>query len=121
MIRQLAQEGESGFHLLVSPDASLWKNAQFEKLCSVACSIADDLFHIGRLESARVAGGELVLTRSMRDLHAFFDQLASLVPSQATGKEEDGIGASNLITFRPLGEGGVAIYVNDLQIGQADD
>lgn len=121
MIRQLAKEGEGGFNLEVNPDDSLWSGGQFERLCSVACSLADDLFHIGRLETARLVGEEAVLVRSMRDLHGFYDQLALLEPKSASQLQEKEWRSSNRITFRPLGEGGVAIYVDDIQVGQADD
>lgn len=120
MIRQLAQEGEGGFHLEVNPETALWSGDQFERLCSLACSLADDLFHAGRLDSVRVLGEDTVLVRAMRDLHGFFDRLAVLSPRKAAdaqGRESH----RNRITFRPLGEGGVAIYVDDIQAGQADD
>lgn len=120
MIRQLAQEGEGGFHLEVEPDSSLWSGAQFEHLCSVACSVSDDLFHLGRLDSVKVPGQERILTRSLRDLHSFFDQLALLGPGQTGDSEHKEGRTHNRITFRPLGEGGIAIYVDDIQIGQAD-
>lgn len=120
MVRQLAQEGEGGFHLVIDPDARLWSGERFEHLCSVVCSLSDDLFHAGRLDSVRVAGEERMLIRSMRDLHAFFDGLAALSPEEHTGAGRQNSGSQNRITFRPLGEGGIAIYVDDLQVGQAD-
>jgi len=120
MVRQLAQEGEGGFHLVVDPDRKLWSGEQFEQLCSVVCSLSDDLFHVGRLDSVRVVGEERTLIRSMRDLHGFFDRLATLRPEQGAEAGRHGNGPKNRITFRPLGEGGIAIYVDDLQVGQAD-
>ena len=121
MIRQLAQEGESGFNLHIDPEQSLWSAVQFERLCSVACSLADDLFHAGRLDSAGVLGEERLAVRSMRDLHGFFDRLAELSPVSHRDTTAEWHGSKNQITFRPLGEGGIAIYVDDLQVGQADD
>jgi uncharacterized protein (DUF58 family) len=120
MVRQLAQEGESGFNLQLDPDQSLWSESQFERLCSVACSLADDLFHTGRLDSAGVIGEERVAVRSMRDLHGFFDRLAELSPVSHQNTTAERHLSKNQITFRPLGEGGIAIYVDDLQVGQAD-
>ncbi|PXA04511.1 hypothetical protein DDZ13_04870 [Coraliomargarita sinensis] len=121
MVRQVAQEGEGGFHLVVDPDGNLWSGEQFERLCSVVCSLSDDLFHAGRLDSVCVAGEERTLVRSMRDLHGFFDRLAVLSPMSAPGAGGYENGPKNRITFRPQGEGGIAIYVDDLQVGQADD
>lgn len=121
MVRQLAQEGEGGFHLKMDPDKDIWSGRQFEQLCSVVCSLADDLFHRGRLDSVRVAGEEWILVRSMRDLHRFFDRLAAVNPNQGSGIVPEGNRSKNQISFRPQGEGGIAIYVDDIQIGQADD
>ncbi len=121
MVRQLAQEGEGGFHLLVDPDRSIWSGDHFEALCSVVCSLSDDLFHVGRLDSVCVADEERSPVRSMRDLHGFFDRLATLQLQTATETKARRNGPKNTITFRPLGEGGIAIYVDDIQIGQADD
>ena len=122
MVRQLAQEGESGFNLLLDTDPRNWSLLQFERLCSVAASLADDLFHAGRLDSAAVPGETRIAVRSMRDLHAFFDLLAKLSPlPQQAATAVVPAGLKNQITFRPLGEGGVAIYVDEQQVGQADN
>lgn len=122
MVRQLAQEGESGFNLEMDPAQSLWSESLFERLCSVACSLAEDLFHAGRLDSAAVCGEEeRIAVRSLRDLHGFFDRIAELSPVPDAEAARQGQGANNQITFRPLGEGGIAIYVDGIQVGQADD
>jgi uncharacterized protein (DUF58 family) len=121
MIRQLAQEGESGFHLYVDPDTARWGSAQLERLCSVARALAEDLFQGGRLQSVQLAGHAAIAVRGLRELHDFFDQLAALEPvSNCVGNSERRLSQlRNFITFKPLGEGDVAIYVNDTQAGQA--
>lgn len=121
MIRQLAQEGEGGFHLKLDPDRHSWSGPQFEHLCSTVCSLADDLFHLGRLDSVVIVGEARMLIRSIRDLHNFFDLLATLSPvsTEKVGREENSL--QNQVTFRPLGESGVGIYVDEAQVGQADD
>jgi uncharacterized protein (DUF58 family) len=128
MIRQLAQEGESGFHLRLDPVAAEWSVAQFEALCSTACALAEDLFHAGRLETAGVGRGEATVVRGLRELHDFFDQLALLErPRSGTRKsaaaapptQTGSVERRNTITFRPQGEGGVSIHVNGTQAGQA--
>lgn len=121
MVRQLAQEGERGFNLQIDPDQNLWSEAQFERLCSLACSLADDLFHAGRLDSAHVIGEDHMAVRCMRDLHGFFDRLAELSPAPLIEAMPAGHSSNNQITFRPLREGGIAIYVDGIQVGQADD
>lgn len=117
MIRQLAQEGESGYHLYIDPNAARWDAAQFETLCSLACSLADDLFHLGRLESVAVGDSGSIPVRSIHELHDFFDLLALLERQPDTVTPVSGL-RSNRITFRPCGESGIAIYVEANQAGQ---
>lgn len=121
MVRQLAEEGESGFHLWLNPATSLWEPEQFEKLCSVVCALTEDLFHSGRLDSIRLGGDEPVVARGLREVHSFFDELAILERPKADASAPI-LGDSNLknvITFKPLGEGGVSIYVDGSQAGEA--
>jgi hypothetical protein len=119
MIRQLAQEGESGYHLQLDPDATRWNAQQFETLCSLACSLAEDLFYWGRLESVQIGHSEALPVRNIHELHDFFDQLACLEP-QAQGAVVPSIMRSNRLSFRPCGESGIAIYVEANQAGQTD-
>jgi len=119
MIRQLAQEGESGFHLRLDPSAADWDGAGLERLCSTACALAEDLFQAGRLDTVSVGAGEATAVRGLRELHDFFDELALLeAPSTAIGGRAR-LERRNTITFQPLGEGGVSIHVNGTQAGQA--
>ncbi|CAA6690616.1 MULTISPECIES: DUF58 domain-containing protein [unclassified Lentimonas] len=117
MIRQLAQEGESGYHLQLDPDASRWTPQQFEVLCSLACSLAEDLFHLGRLESVLIGDSGAMPVRNIHELHDFFDQLACL-ERQPQAELPKAFVRSNRLTFRPCGESGVAIYVEANQAGQ---
>ncbi|MFT5837176.1 MAG: hypothetical protein ACI9ZV_000680 [Candidatus Azotimanducaceae bacterium] len=121
MIRQLAQEGESGFHLWLDTHGSEWTESQFETLCSTACALAEDLFHVGRLETVRACHEDVIAVRGLREVHDFFDQLARLEyplrQSEATNHQR--IERRNSITFKPCGESGVFIYVNGTQTGQA--
>lgn len=120
MIRQLAQEGESGYHLQLDPDASRWNAEQFEVLCSLACSLADDLFHLGRLESVTIGDSSPMPVRNIHELHDFFDQLARL-DRQEQFVEPQSYARSNRLTFRPCGESGIAIYVETNKAGQTND
>lgn len=120
MIRQLAQEGESGYHLQLDPDADRWNAEQFETLCSLACSLADDLFQLGRLETVAVGDASMMPVRTIHELHDFFDRLARLERIPEGGGAPSTV-RSNRLTFRPRGESGVAIYVDENQAGQAND
>lgn len=121
MVRQLAQEGESGFQLWLDIYSSEWTAAQFETLCSVACALAEDLLHAGRLEWVRVGYQESIAVRGLREMHEFFDELAKLEyplpPTEVPPVLE--VQRRNLITFKPCGESGVSIYVDGTQAGQA--
>ncbi|MGJ8639053.1 MAG: DUF58 domain-containing protein [Opitutaceae bacterium] len=118
-VRQLAQEGESGYHLVVDTDRNTWDAVNFETLCSLLCSLANDLFHDGRLDSIRVDGQSPMVIQNMRDLHDFFDVLALLERKQVSVTERAYI-PKNSVTFRPCGERSVAIYVDEKKAGQAD-
>jgi uncharacterized protein (DUF58 family) len=120
MIRQLAQEGESGYHLQMDPDASQWNAEQFESLCSLAGSLADDLFHQGRLETVSIGDGIAASVRNIHELHDFFDQLARLERQRQAVVPPSSV-RSNRLTFRPCGESGIAIYVDANQAGQIND
>ena len=118
MIRQLAQEGERGYHLYLDPDAARWSGAQFETLCSLVGSLAEDLFQQGRLESVTIGDADAMAVRSLHELHNFFDLLALLKRQPKRMAPISGL-RSNRITFRPCGESGIAIYVEANQAGQA--
>jgi uncharacterized protein (DUF58 family) len=120
MIRQLAQEGESGYRVWVSLHCG-WEEAQFESLCSVVCALTEDLFHVGRLDAVCLAGREPIAVRGLRELHEFFDQLAALVFRDLIQREEPlpELGWSNMVHFKPRGEGEVVIYVDGTQAGEA--
>ncbi|WPJ94673.1 DUF58 domain-containing protein [Coraliomargarita algicola] len=120
MVRQLAQEGQSGFYLRIDRLGRDWNEAQVETLCSVACALAEDLFHAGRLETVSVED-ESIAVRGMREVHAFFDLLARLhlKPGASSVNSEMGTVGRNWITFRPCGESGVTIHVNGEQAGEA--
>jgi len=121
MVRQLAQEGESGFHLSVDPAGLDWSAEQIETMCSTACALAEDLFHAGRLDTARVGQQDPIAVRGLREMHEFFNQLAMLesLPELSVDKRPPEIERRNSITFKPCGESGVSIHVNATQAGQA--
>ncbi|MEN8662863.1 MAG: DUF58 domain-containing protein [Lentimonas sp.] len=120
MIRQLAQEGESGFHIVLNADKLTWEAVHFETLCSTACSLAGALFYDGRLDSIRVNGDSPLVIKSMRDLHDFFNLLALLERQPAVSMDAT-YSPKNLITFRPSGERDVAIFVDEKKAGQTHD
>ena len=116
MVRQFAQEGESGFHLLVDAQIKVSSEEQFDRFCALVCSLAEDLYHLGRLESVYIGSETVLKVSAVRDLHDVLDAMAAL---------EAGVGgapvflgaASSGVRFRMIGEE-VGIYVGDEQAGQ---
>lgn len=127
MIRQFAAESHDGYVLRLDTPAGVWTRPdQFELLCSLAGTMAEDLFAAGRLQGVCLNGGPLRDTRRLRDIEAFLDLLALLPPGGAenprdeppragpggTGIHSPGKATHNLITFAPEGARGVAAYVD---------
>ena len=117
IVRQLAQEGAGGYSIFLDPDRSIWENQSFENLCALVCSLAGDLFHAGRLETVQAGSNEPILIRSLRDLYGFFDEIAGLDPLRSVPCV---LATKKLITFRPLGERDVAIYVDGARTGESE-
>jgi len=120
MVRQFAAESLDGYFLRLDVPAELWtRPEQFELLCSLAGTLAEDLFAAGRLNGVAVNGlGHE--TRRLRDVEAFLDQLATLQP--VPGAEIPGGGAlpgRNVVTFSPAGARGVTAHVDGLPTASA--
>ena len=115
MVRQFAAESHDGYVLWVDAPAEVWgRPEQFELLCSLAGTMAEDLFTAGRLKGLCVNDGPLRDVRRVRDVEAFLDELALLEPSpRASAPPFPAAGAGrNVITFAPEGVKGVAAYVD---------
>jgi uncharacterized protein (DUF58 family) len=134
MIRQFAAESHDGYVLRLDTPAGVWTQPeQFELLCSLAGTMAEDLFAAGRLRGVSLNGGPLLETRQLRDVEAFLDELARLQPVAEGGGDSPnrppgGWGqpplpvqsfSRNVITFAPEGARGVAAYVDGQQTASA--
>lgn len=133
MVRQFAAESHDGYVLRLDTPASVWSRPeQFELLCGLAGTLAEDLFAAGRLRGIVVNGGNFLETRRVRDVEAFLDQLAVLGPppqdppagSQAPFPSEGARAPAsgftqNVITFAPEGARGVAAYVDGVKTASA--
>ncbi len=119
IVKQNATETQSLLDLVVDPASFLWKSDDiFEKMCSFAASLAEDLFLEGKLDSCFIVGGPSVRIQRVSDLEAFFDALADLLPGDAVPGSQD-FGSINRICFQPIKGGNVGAFVNEVQIGQA--
>lgn len=115
MVRQFAAESHDGYALWVDAPAEVWtRPEQFELLCSLAGTMAEDLFTAGRLRGVCVNDAPLREVRRGRDVEAFLDELALLKPSpRASAPPFPAAGLTrNVITFAPEGMKGVAAYVD---------
>ena len=134
MVRQFAAESAEGFFLWLTAPPGRWpQEQQFELLCSLAATLAEDLFTEGRLIGATVNQEEPLVIRRVRDLESFLDRLAVLERDTADGSHplEAGVRAPgsraqnsapktdtptrprrNVITFAPEGSRGVAAYID---------
>jgi len=118
-IRQLAREGESGYHLYIDSSLSEWSEASFEQLCSLVRSLAEDLFNYGRLESVQFDSDPPMTIRSMSDLHTLLDALARLEPHQRS-TDSPVRRLVNQLTFSPSDADVVAIYLDGNYAGQTE-
>ena len=123
MVRQFAAESRDGFVLSLDSTAVVWtRPEQFELLCSLAGTMAEDLFAAGRLRGVILNGGALRETRGQRDVEAWLDDLARLAPGPEQGarSREQGVSHShNVITFVPEGARGITAYVDGRQTASA--
>ncbi len=121
MVRQFAAESRDGFVLSLDSAAAVWTRPdQFELLCSLAGTLAEDLFAAGRLRGVIVNGGALRETRRLRDVEAWLDDLARLQPVVEQGAGSGELRTThNVITFSPDGARGVIAYVDGRQTASA--
>ena len=133
MVRQFAAESRSGYFLRLDTAAEVWtRPEQFEVLCRLAGTLAEDLFANGQLQGVTINGGSCRETRRLRDVEAFLDDLARLQPVSdrgplplASAKEAAGAvrppgpNNSNVITFAPEGARGVTAYVDGIPTASA--
>jgi uncharacterized protein (DUF58 family) len=101
MVKQLLAENQRGYFLYIETPVVVWENAaQFEQMCSLAASMAEDLFRQGQLVGAVINDGAPILTRRVSDLELLLDQLAVVEPVEHFGGGRL-LPVRNVITFEP--------------------
>ena len=101
-VRETEQEHHQAFSLLVDPSPHLWVDAdQFERMCSFAASLAEDLFQHDQLRSVHVAGHPAQTIGSIDDLYLFLDTLATLDREAHKSEERPARTPADVITFVP--------------------
>ncbi|MGE9296424.1 MAG: DUF58 domain-containing protein [Puniceicoccales bacterium] len=82
MVRQMEEENRDGFVVFVETPSSNWQDkAQFEKLCSFAGSLAEDLFRDGRLVGMAINDQPMIPAKRLHDLQVFLEALAEVEPT----------------------------------------
>lgn len=128
MVRQFAAESHDGYVLSLDTPAAVWtRPEQFELLCSLAATMAEDLFAAGRLRGVSLNGGPLRDTRRVRDVEAWLDDLARLefgapaIPPACRAEAGPAPARStpNVITFAPEGARGVTAHVDGRKTASA--
>ena len=116
MVRQHAAETQTGYALWFRTDADDWtRPEQFELMCSLAATMAEDLFRAGQLVSVAIEDEAPAPVRRAHDLERFLDRVALAEPaSQAFHLPAGGrsVRRANVLTFAPDGARGVIAYVD---------
>lgn len=119
MVREVAEEQQESFVVWVDAPAQLWQQGpQFETLCSIAASLAEDLFRKEKLYGFALGNGPLTTVKRAADLHSFMDALAKFSPTLKASVPP----ATNqipVISFSPSSMQRVEIHVDNFPAGSA--
>ncbi len=119
-VRETEQEHHQAFSLWVDLSSSVWKDPrQFERMCSLAASLAEDLYQKDQLRSAQVSGKSRIIVGAIEDLHTFLNQLseAELLPADTSRKTHAKLG--DVVRFLPGANGSVLARMGEESIGEA--
>lgn len=112
LVRQFAAEASTGYRVRVSAFAEIWKSGpDFERLCSFAGSLIEDLFLEGRLQAVSIGECGWRAVQRLSDLEAVLDELAALQPVPSAGRREPPHGP-NTLTFEPAAAGRIHAHVD---------
>jgi len=118
VVRRTAEERKDGFYIVLDAPIAGWSDAaQFERLCSFAASLAEDLFTKGMLRGVSLAGETVLPVRRLADLHAFLDGLARLQP--APSASPPAMAGPDVLTFRPGSRQQVHVHLGNHYAGAA--
>jgi len=114
LVRQFSTEATEQHELHFRTDASWWpREEQFEKAVRLVATLAEELFHEGRLHNVVLDDEAPRAVRHLRDLEAILDALA-LCERKESSENAAPIRAHhhNVITFSPEGMSGVRAQCN---------
>ncbi len=119
-VRETEQEHHQAFSLWIDPSPALWMDhEQFERMCSFAATLAEDLYKRDQLRSAQVAGGKRILVGAIEDLYTFLDQLSSVELKHSGPGKSSPRQLNDMVRFLPGPNGTVIARIGEGSIGQA--
>jgi len=120
-VRETEQEHHEAYSLVINPAEAIWRDeAQFEKMCSFAASLAEDLFKEDQLRAVHFAEKESVHVGAAEDMYRILDTFSEVErgPRHATG-ESPGALKGNIVRFLPGSHGEVLAKLEDACVGKA--
>lgn len=125
VVRQYAAESRDQLWLWVKTASDLWpRPEQFERMLSLAATLAEDLFREGKLAGVALDHAPARPVNRVHELEAFLDELAEVqrdaAPVPAPGEEShSGPTGRHLLTFVPDGPNGVAAFADGIRTATA--
>ena len=117
-VKETEQEHHQAFRLYLEPSPHIWKDAAaFERMCSFAAALAEDLYQRDQLRSGQVAGREPVSIGAIEDLYSFLDEMCGLERKAIAGEHRPPDGSA--IRFSPGPAGTVLAKLGEVTVGQA--
>jgi uncharacterized protein (DUF58 family) len=87
LVKQNAAESTATFILRLDATTGAWtRPEQFERACSLAATLAEDLFRDQRLAGVALNDEDEVPVRGLADLEGFLDRLATIEPGERKGR-----------------------------------
>jgi uncharacterized protein (DUF58 family) len=106
LVRQNAAESTATFYLRFDANTGAWtRPGQFERACSLAATLAEDLFRDQQLAGVALNDEEESPVRGLADLESFLDRLATIEPGEPVRRRQEPRPVAT-ITIEPDGEGG---------------
>lgn len=117
-VRENFEETRHAFIVSLGGTPRQWRNpAQFEKFCSFAVSVVEDLYRAGRLQAVAFPRERPRPIHNLGELHAVFDGCARLRPEDC-GPIGEVPRFATLLSFRPEGSESVLCFSDGIPVGQ---
>lgn len=117
MVRQTSEDNQEAYLLFLETTEKVWhRPEQFEVLCRLAGSLAEDLYMEGRLYGLAVNDQPIIHVQRMADLQHLMGLIAALEPCARYAPMGDSTQAT-VITFKPGQGDHVELYAGGNQAG----